>query len=698
MQLPAVPVRLRAQPRSGRDLKNNPVMPGSNGSFGGAGADAASAELVQEYGRRLGRDTIVYASGTAAVLVVSLATLTIFTHYMTPAQYGSLAILFFFAGALTIILNLIPLAGILRWVYVSGEADAGAIDDPSRQAPGGTKRRALGTGCWMNLASIAVCSAVLIPFRSPLAQWLLGSSSTKASNQVLLAIASGAAGSVFRVTSNVVRMERRPVAFSMIAAARPFVALAVATPLVVEGNGIDGALIGTIVGSIVPALVAFAIVRRAYSAQFNWTDAREITNLGSRYTFVILGLFVVHNGDAFVLSRYATHAAVGIYRVATRLSSIISYLVSAFLLAWAPLERSALFQATYEAHGESRMHSRMLTYFVVAGLTITLGLSLAGDLIVQLSPPAYRSAANLIPWTSFAFVIYGMYVIIARTTAYRRRDIVHNGSAALAAILYLALSALLVPRWGGYGVAAASAIGMGIACACFRAIVPWATRYARMEVLRLLGATVITFACLLLGRVPHQELVRIAFGVADFFLIYPAALILSRVVPRREAEVIWKILVGIVEQVLSPLRPARSGAPTVAALKRLDPSEVALLRVLVKERTPAPELARRQGVPVSVLSAAAGRALRTLSGADGSERYDAAIGHWLFGTEGSAEQDVVGNFLVDHGLARMTLHRVQAALASLKALPVGLWPYSDDVNGGPPAGGLTVEPSLLEIG
>lgn len=642
-------------------------------SWVASGPEATSAQVLQEYGRRIGRDTVIYAAGTGAVLVVSLITLAVYTHYMAPAEYGSLSILFFAAGALTILLNLIPLAGILRWVYVSGEADSGAVDDPSRQAPGGTKRRALGTGCWMTLLSIAVGCAVILPFREQLGQLLLGTSS--ANTEITLMIASGAAGSIFRLASNVVRMERRPVAFSIIVAARPFIALAVAVPLVVNGDGIDGALIGTAAGSLIPSAAAFVIARHSYSAAFNWTDARAITDLGSKYTFVILGLYVVHNSDPFVLSRFASHAAVGIYRVATRLSSIISYLVSAFLLAWAPLERSTLFQTTYDIRGATRMHSRMLTYFVLSGLTVTLGLSLAGNILVRLAPPAYRSAATLIPFTSVAFVIYGMFVVVARTTYHKHRDFVHNASAALAAVVYLAMSVVLVPRWGGYGLAVAASVGMAIAIMCFRALVPTSTHHAELEWPRLIGGSVIVFACLALGRSPDvgDGLGRIALGLVDFFVVYPAAIVLVGVVPWSEARVLGKIAAGVLNQLLGPLRPARNGAAVAQALARLAPGDVTLLRALIKDRLPSRELARRQGVPVSSLEARAARALRTLTGAESSERDDAAIGHWLFDVQGSAERDVIGMFLVDHGVPRLTLHRVESAVATLKALPRSLW-------------------------
>jgi O-antigen/teichoic acid export membrane protein len=638
-------------------------------------AEAASkpVDYLQDYGRRIGYDTAVYAAGNTAFLIASLVGLTLYTHFMPPSEYGLLSILFFSAGALTIVLNLVPLAGILRWVWVAGEADSGAVDDPSRQAPGGTKRRALGTGCWMSLITTVVGLAVLLPFTEQLSGFLLGTSAD--GDLVRLAIFSGAAGAFFRVTSNVVRMNRRPGAFSALVAVRPVLALAVGVPLVASGGGVGGALIGTIVGSLITGVAAIAFSYRSYSLRFNWSDLRGITDLGLKYTFVIIGLYTVHNADPIVLSRFTTHANVGVYRVAARLAAVMSYLVASFLQAWSPLERGALFQTTYETHGMARVHSRMITYFVLVGLTVVLGLGLAGGVLVRLAPSSYHDAAGMIPFATFSFVVYGVFVLIARTTYHRHRDLVHNLSAAIAAVVFIGCSALLCPRWGGYGLAISASIGMWVACACFRLIVRSSTHYARLEWPRYVGAGAIAFGCLALGLLAPvgPGAWRAVIGLVDFFVLYPVALLLTNVISMQEARGLAGVARGIVSQALAPLRPARHAAQAAQALSTLPSSDAALLRKLIRDGVDPGAVAQRQRMPVSVIEARAARALRTLTGADAPERDDAAIGHWLFNGQGSAEQDIIMYFLVRHGVPIETLHRVQHGCQLLRSVPDALW-------------------------
>jgi O-antigen/teichoic acid export membrane protein len=526
----------------------------------------------------------------------------------------------------------------------------------------------------MNIAYIVIGCAAVLPFTHQIAKLLLGTSS--ASGQVMLVIASGAAGSIYRVTSNVVRMERRPVAFGVILAARPVVTLAIATPLVMTGHGIYAALIGTAFGSLIPGIAAFFVSRRSYSAAFSWSDFRAINDLGSKYIFVILGLFVVHNGDAFILSRFASDASVGVYRVATRLSSVISYLVSGFLLSWAPLERSTLFQATYQRYGKASVHKRLLTYYMLSGLTVMLALSLSGDVLVRLSPPQYRDAANLIPFSAFAFVIYGLFVVIARTTYHKHRDLVHNSSAALAAVVYYFLSSVLVPKLGGYGLALSAVAGMAIACACFRAIDRTASHYAQIDWPRLLGTTAIVAA--LIGLADLHPLGHGVFEglllTTEFFIVFPGALIATGIVTRTEAAGLRSVAVSVFVLLISPLRGG-SGDPDMArALATLTPADLDLLRQLIKEGKLSREVAAQQGVPVSVVEARAGRALRALTGAKGSERDDSTLGNWLFSGKSAAEHDVLRHYLERYGIDIMTLQLIEAAATAARALPARAWP------------------------
>jgi hypothetical protein len=206
---------------------------------------------------------------------------------------------------------------------------------------------------------------------------------------------------------------------------------------------------------------------------------------------------------------------------------------------------------------------------------------------------------------------------------------------------------------------------------------------------------VISIGCLALGLltpVGHGA-DRVLLEVADFFLLYPALLLFTGVVPMRDARQLAQIAGGVIATTIAPLRPKARTARLQATLARLSPTDTALLSALVRDRTPPVIVARHDHVPVSAIEAQAARALRMLSGVDSPERDDAAIGHWLFNDKGSAERDVIMYFLTGHGVSMLTLHAVEAQLAALRSAPRSAWPAVP-----PPtsivSGALELEPSI----
>jgi hypothetical protein len=110
------------------------------------------------------------------------------------------------------------------------------------------------------------------------------------------------------------------------------------------------------------------------------------------------------------------------------------------------------------------------------------------------------------------------------------------------------------------------------------------------------------------------------------------------------------------------------------ALATLTPADLDLLRQLIKEGKLSREVAAQQGVPVSVVEARAGRALRALTGAKGSERDDSTLGNWLFSGKSAAEHDVLRHYLERYGIDIMTLQLIEAAATAARALPARAWP------------------------
>jgi len=339
--------------------------------------------LLTLTGGRVTRHTVIYVIGLLAVAPFSLVSVAVLTRLLVPAQYGQLGVLFVFAGFATVLYNTGSLHGTFMLVYGAseGEGDDVGADTEITSAP----RRALGTGVVLTLMIVTAGTAVCFALAPWLAQALLHHRSY--APLVRWAAVSAAAGSLWRLTVNVFRMERRPGRFAMFNATRPLFVIAGVVPLVALGFGVEGALAGTALGTLAATAVSVAMARKSYAFAFSFSDVRKIVRLGSMVVTPVLCLYLVHSSDIVLLSRFASTHELGVYRVASRFAVIPSYFASAVLMAWAPLERGVLFRATYKHVGEQRVRGAMLTYYLLAATTIVVLLDVGANILVLLAGP-----------------------------------------------------------------------------------------------------------------------------------------------------------------------------------------------------------------------------------------------------------------------------------------------------------------------
>ncbi len=366
-----------------------------------------SRRLVTLTGGRLTRHTLIYIVGLLAAAPFGLVSVAVLTRLLLPAQYGELGVLFVFAGFLTVFYNTGSLHGTFMLVYGAseGEGDDVGSDTKVTSAP----RRALGTGVVLTLMIVTAGTAVCFVFASEISQALLhhrpGALHPGGTSLVRWAAVSAAAGSLWRLTVNVFRMERKPARFALFNATRPLFVVSGVIPLVALGFGTKGALAGTALGTLGATAVCVTMARGSYALAFSLEDVKRIVRLGSMVVVPVLCLYVVHSSDILLLSHFASVHELGIYRVASRFAVIPSYFASALLMTWGPLEHGVMFRATYKHLGANRVRGAMLSYYLLISITIVVLLDIFGNVLVLLVGPEYRAAAPLIPLIGMAFVV-----------------------------------------------------------------------------------------------------------------------------------------------------------------------------------------------------------------------------------------------------------------------------------------------------
>ena len=621
---------------------------------------------MTRYGRRVSRDAVLYFLGTATVLPLSLVNVAVFTRYLDPSEYGDLAVLFVLAGSLTVLWNLLTLQGTFLWVFGAGDdADIGSEED-GRLARVGTKRRALGTGALLTLLTVLGGTAALLLVEDDLRRGLVGADQGLAA--VRWALVSGAAGSVFRFVVGVPRMERRPVRFVILNLLRPVLALAVAIPLVVSGDGVAGALAGTAIGTLATCVVAVAIQARSYAMAFSLSDARRIITISASYSGLAIGLWAAHNVDILLLAHYASDADVGVYRLAARMAAIVSYAVGAFLVAWSPLERTSLFAAAYATFGRPHVRGLMITYYFVMSCWLVLGMSLAADVLIQIAPPAYAAGAGLVPPIALGLALYGLFTVLGRTTPMRRRGLTYGGAAIGSSLVLLACCPLLIPWLGPSG--AAFALVAGMACGCtFLAVLAWRGQAVRVSPLRLAALVALTGGLLasatLVGS--HHDAWRAAIDVLVTLVVFPAAVIALGLVPRTH-------LRPLVEIGRYALFGDRRGHLAAGGLGGLEPRSRMVLASVLRDGRTAAQTAESLDGSLEDVEASYLDALRRLAGLDPFDAAAGATAAYLLSTAPMAERDAAFGRLQRSGVDALAVHELEELARLLRKLPRRKWP------------------------
>ncbi len=639
-------------------------------------------------GGRVTRDTAIYVLGTLVVGPFSLFSVIVLTRLMTPAAYGEMAVLFVAAGALTTLYNTGSLHGTFMWVYGASEGEGG--DDVDTGAPiTSTPRRAMGTGVVMTLVIVSLATSVLF-LLAPAISHRFFQSVHAAPSAIRWAAVSAAAGSLWRLTVNVFRMERRAISFGVFNALRPLFVVSCTVPLVALGFGVNGALAGTALGSLVAASVCVAVAHRSYALAFSWSDAREIARRGAVVVVPVLCLYTVHSGDIIILSHFAPASELGVYRVASRFAVVPSYFASAFLMAWSPLERGLLFLAAYRHAGQERTRATLLTYYLVAALSIVLALDVTAFALVQLAGPSYRQAAPLIPLLSLSFVGYGAFIVLVRIFRLPQRHMLWFGiSAAFVVALDIGTSLVVIPLLGAYGTAIAELVGLGAGCALWLVVIKRVEKVpSPLEGRRTacLGAIVLVLAAIQLIGLRLWPGARVEV-LTLMVLVYVTLLLSLKVVPLEHLRPLGRLAKHAVVGRVGSHNPTHH-------LADLTRERRALLATLLRDRTPLAVAADRLGRSEQALRGEFVATLRELSHSGSPHgELDFEVGSYLLSEEPEAHRDLVARRLVEEGIDPIELLALDEARRRLQGAPAQVWM----TDGGPVSTHLTPRAALEEL-
>jgi O-antigen/teichoic acid export membrane protein len=229
-----------------------------------------------------------------------------------------------------------------------------------------------------------------------------------------------------------------------------------------------------------------------------------------------------------------SEAIVGVYTLGYTGGLVINALaIQPFSLAW-----GAAFWEVSRSDDAPRIFARTLTWFLAIASAGALFLSAIGtDVIRLLFPPDFEASRYIVPFSAFAFVLYGAYTVVATGLSIVGRTGILATTMLVAAGVALGLNLILIPVLGMYGAAISTLVGYGllVILAGWQSQklypVPW--QLGRAVV--ILGLAAALSALALLG--PDHTLWRIGA-----ILLYPPILIGTGIVRPTQARQLLNVI------------------------------------------------------------------------------------------------------------------------------------------------------------
>lgn len=387
---------------------------------------------------RVARDSLLFATGPAIGKAMAIVTLPVLTRTLGPSAFGQLDIL----STLVSVAISVLLLGI----------DAAAI---RLDADHGDADRAEHFATWFVLASMIVLpfGVALFILRDVLSNAFFGS--TDLAGAFGLAAIAIVAGTYQYLTSTVLQLQRRPLAYAYVVGGTLVVNGVLAVVFVLSARSVTSVMLAMSASLCVGTIVGALLARADLGARPTRRAARSLLRMGlplaPAATLIWVGEFV----NRFVVLRVSGASQVGFLSVGLRFASIGALAVTGFQLSWQPHAYSISTQPT----GLRRVADEGRYVIACVATTIVVIGVVAPELVRVVSGTAFSGAVPVVGGCLGAVLGSAVLLVAVMPCAIdrnMRRVGVATGIAPVVAMLGVLV---LAPSHGAVGAAVALTLG-----------------------------------------------------------------------------------------------------------------------------------------------------------------------------------------------------------------------------------------------
>ncbi len=433
------------------------------------------------------RHAAVYGLCNLLVQAGGVVLLPLYTHYLSPADYGVLEVL----GRLAETVSTCLIFGGLRQALLTFY----------QQSTHEAERRRIVTTTLALLALTCVAGGGLVlaaagPLSQALGQALQSEGPGVSAGLLRLAVLAILLEPLAIVPMTLIQARVQSTLFVTVTLSQFLVRLMLCVVLVAGlGWGVAGVLLATLLttGTFGLGLCAWELARSL--GRPAWDQVRALLRFALPFVPGGVGFFILHHGDRFFLLRYGPEE-VGLYALGYKVAQVVStFSLTPLYMVWsARMYDEARSPEAPVAFG--RAFSRILAAYLLVGLGLCL---FEDEAIALLAGPAYARATEVIPIVLLACFFQAGSSLMDAGFYVRHRTGLKLRITLSATVLMLLLYSLLIPPFGSRGAALATLGGF----AFLAAHTWWTTQRVfpvRYEWRRLLFLAALAGALALAGR------------------------------------------------------------------------------------------------------------------------------------------------------------------------------------------------------
>lgn len=398
--------------------------------------------------KNIAKHSLIYGAADFISRGIGFFMIPLYTHYLSPADYGTLEILDLISYVISLFLAMGIAQSMFRFYYEYEDKE--------------TRAKVISVSLitlWvvtLTVLAILLLSSrqiSILVFKSPDYYRML--------YVVFITLVMHLSN---EIPSGLLRIEQRSVLYVTVNLIKLVLALTLNIVLLAKFHmGIMGILISGLVVAMLNCTFLLIYTLRKIKLTYSFKILKELLRYGIPIMWSWFGMFILHFGDRFILQRLMSLSDVGIYSLAYKFGYMPNFLILyPFQMIWSPRQFDLM-----KEPDAPKIYSTIFTYFMFAQIFAGLGvLVMIKDVIITIADPQFHEAYKYVVSILLGYIAYGIFQYMQLGILVHKKTRIIAILTLLAAALNVGCNFVLVPAIGIWGAALATFISWAFLAVC----------------------------------------------------------------------------------------------------------------------------------------------------------------------------------------------------------------------------------------